>query len=267
MIAPAAERVDHDCEGEMDDICRGQHVNGTCGGCEMRQLRLCASVDAETRRKIHEVSQRIVFAKGRHIVDQGEPLDRVYFIRDGMIVLSKILEDGTRCVTGFLGPGDIISGIKHREGAYCTGTALTDVATCSFRREEFMHLLQENSQFGVIMLMFATDEIEAQHDHNVILTRKHVSERLAAFLLFLVNRWVGPGGVGRTATTLPMSRADIGDYLGVTIESVSRGLTKFREDGFISMPSRDRVVIENLPALYELSGLEEVPVSRGELGL
>jgi CRP/FNR family transcriptional regulator, anaerobic regulatory protein len=252
---------------DADDICRDPSAAQYCSGCLMHQIAVCTSMERAALEQIRGAAKLATFSKGKTIVEQGDKLDRVYFVRAGLIGLWRILEDGQRRVTGFLGPGDVLSGIKTREGAYCTAKAITAVRACYFERRDFLALLHEKSELGVVMLLTATDEIEAQNDHNILLGRKLLLERLAACLLMLAYRWTRPDEAGDGLVAPPISRTDIADYCGLTIESVSRGFTQLRVSGVISMPTRDRVILKNLPALHDLARFEEVPAGRAGFGL
>ena len=257
--------MSHGNGASANGICSDEHGDDKCVGCMMRQLSVCRHLSAAALEELKKSANFVTFAKSKLIVEQGEPLENVYFIRSGMVGLHRLLHNGDRRVTGFLGPGDILSGIKNRNGAYCTAMVISEVVACRFDRQNFISLLQSQSELGVIMLLTATDEIEAQNDHNILLSRKHVLERLAAFLLIVASRWEHHG---QTDTlNLPASRADIADYCGLTIESVSRGLTELRSKGVISMPTKSSIVLENSVALHDLAHIDDIPVGRVGVGL
>jgi CRP/FNR family transcriptional regulator len=104
------------------------------------------------------------------------------------------------------------------------------------------------------LLITATDEIEAQQDHITLLGRRRVGERLAAFLLVSNHRWPLNGGT-HPAVSLPMTRADIADHLGQTVESVSRAFKQLKTLGHIDLPKPNLVILKNVPALYGLAGV------------
>jgi CRP/FNR family transcriptional regulator len=138
-----------------------------------------------------------LFTKGRVVFEQDSPLDYVFLITGGMVKLFRLLADGGRQVTGFLGPGDLLGGIKRSAGAYCTAQAIVDVTACVFPRAGFLRLLQEYPDLCFSLLITATDEIEAHNDHIILLGHRRVPQRLAAFLLVLGHRWKTNGADGR----------------------------------------------------------------------
>lgn len=204
--------------------------------------------------------------EGSLLFDEDQVLDRVYIVLEGMIKLYHLLPDGQRQITGFLGPGDILGGIKRHATAHCGAEAITEVKLCGFNRARFLQLLRSQPDLCLRLLIAATDEIEAQHNHATLLGRRRADERLAAFLLLLSHRWPSDDYVDEVVA-LPMSRADIADHLGQTIESVSRGLRKFKRLGYIHLPKPSLVVLKNIPALCELAGFEDTPTRDITLGI
>lgn len=212
------------------------------------------------------MSSAVEFAKGAFILEQDQPVERVFIVTDGMVKLYRLLADGQRQITGFLGPGDLLGGIKGHGPSGCAAQALTTVEACAFRRPDFLRLVHDYPDLCFSLLIMATDEIEAQHDHLTLLGRKRVEERLAAFLLIASDRWRADDGDG-SIVSLPMRRADIADHLGQTAESLSRAFRKLRTLGYIDLPKPNRVILKNLPGLCHLAGFEEIPHRQVSLGL
>lgn len=247
-------------------FCQGRTAHGDCGNCVARQISICSNVDDKGLAELRAMSSHATFPEGKVIFDQDQRMDRVFIVVKGMIKLYHLLVDGQRQVTGFLGPGDVLGGIKRHAHSHCAAEAITEVELCGFERADLLRLLQEHPDLCLRLLVAATDEIEAQHFHAVLLGRKRASERLAAFLLLIGQRWKQRGhGLG--VVQLPMSRADIADHLGQTVESVSRGLTQLRNLGYIDLPKPSMVILKNIPALCHLAGFEELPEQNVTLGI
>jgi len=240
-----------------------------CEGCVARQISLCRNLDDAGIAALHAISSSRQFAKGDVIFEQDRPFDHVFIITQGFVKLFRLLADGRRQVSGFLGPGDILGGIKRDAGASCTAEALTETESCAFRRHSFLDLLRKYPDLGNAFLFIATDEIEAQNDHMVLLGRKHAPERVAAFLLLMEYRYrqARPNRIKTTITPLPMSRGDIADHLGLTIETVSRIFAEFRRRGLIDTPTQHDAVLIDAPALMKLAGIDGEPRPRIKLGL
>jgi CRP/FNR family transcriptional regulator len=212
------------------------------------------------------MSSKALFLKDSLLFEQDARLERVFFILKGMVKLYRLLPDGQRQITGFLGRGDVLGGIKRQAGAHCTAEAITDVRVCAFNRTEFLRFLQDHVDLCFRLLITATDEIEAQQDHITLLGRRRVGERLAAFLLVSNHRWPLNGGIN-PAVSLPMTRAEIADHLGQTVESVSRAFKQLKTLGYIDLPKPNLVILKNVPALYGLAGFDEMPAQHIALGL
>lgn len=237
-----------------------------CQGCVVRHMSLCSHVEKDDLNRLQSMSSEALFLKDSLLFEQDTRIERVFVIIEGMIKLYRLLPDGQRQITGFLGPGDLLGGIKRQAGAHCTAQAVTDVRVCAFARSDFLRFLQDHAELCFKLLITATDEIEAQQDHITLLGRRRVGERLAAFLLVSNHRWPLNGGA-HPAVVLPMTRADIADHLGQTVESVSRAFKQLKTLGHIDLPKPNLVVLKNIPALYELAGFEELPAHHIALGL
>jgi CRP/FNR family transcriptional regulator len=229
-------------------------------------MSLCAQVEESDLDELRSMSSKALFLKESLLFEQETRIERVFFIIEGMVKLYRLLPDGQRQITGFLGPGDVLGGIKRQAGAHCTAEAITNVRVCAFHRADFLQFLQEHADLCFRLLITATDEIEAQQDHITLLGRRRVGERLAAFLLVSNHRWPLNGGIN-PAVSLPMTRADIADHLGQTVESVSRAFKQLKTLGYIDLPKPNLVILKNLPALYGLAGFEEMPSQHIALGL
>lgn len=252
-----------------DPICPADLGADSCDDCVARRISLCRQLDDEGVAAVSAISSTRRFDKGTIIFEQDRRFDHVFIITQGFVKLYRLLADGRRQVSGFLGPGDILGGIKRDSGANCTAETLTPTECCGFQREKFLDLLRRYPDLGNAFLFIATDEIEAQNDHMVLLGRKHAPERVAAFLVLMEYRYrqVRPSRVKSAVTPLPMSRGDIADHLGLTIETVSRVFADFRRRGLIDTPTQHDAVLTNLPALMEIAGIDGEPRPRVKLGL
>ena len=235
-----------------------------CQQCVERHISLCTKLKEGVAGEVRSLATMGTFPAHVTVFEQESKLDRIYIIIDGMVKLYRDLIDGNRQITGFLGPGDILGGIKRSQGGHCTAETITEVAVCFFLRKEFERLMRLHPSLCFMLLFAATDEIEVQTGHLILLGRRRASERLATFLLMMSHRWEHHTTDG--VVHLPMSRSDIADYLGLTIETVSRMFAKFREEGLIYLPEPHVVHLKNLAALYHLSGMEDFPMPRATIG-
>jgi CRP/FNR family transcriptional regulator len=145
----------------------------------------------------------------------------------------KLLPDGRRQITGFLFAANFL-GIAASAGYSYSADAITDVQLCRFRRRQLRALFERFPKLESRMLGIATDELTAAQDQMLLLGRKTASEKLASFLLGMAKR-ARADGAAVNHVPLPMTRADIADYLGLTIETVSRTLSRFKRSGLIDI--------------------------------
>jgi CRP/FNR family transcriptional regulator len=237
-----------------------------CQACRVGKSSLCSKVADERLERLRGMSRSTLFAKDSILATQDSELEKVFIIVDGIIKLYQILPDGRRQIIGFLGPGDLLGSIKRNASVHSTAEAVTDVVACTFERGAFLEFLHESPDLMFELLINATDEIESQHDHVILLGCKRPHERLAAFLLLMQQRWPVARGNGESAH-IPMARADIADYLGLTVETVSRTFTRFKKLGFIALPRTNLVQFRDLAALYNVAGLTELPARGTSMGL
>ena len=182
---------------------------------------------------------------------EGDPARFVYNLTRGTLKLYKLLPDGRRQITGFAYPGDFI-GVDDSEVHAFTAEALEPAEYCRFTRERFMGFLEH--QRGVARELYATaiHDLAAAREQMVLLGRKRAGERLATFLLELFDRR-DPGDAGEQTLRLPMTRTDIGDYLGLTKETVSRAFTLLRRRRLIALQPHARIALLDRARLEQLA--------------
>jgi CRP/FNR family nitrogen fixation transcriptional regulator len=185
------------------------------------------------------------FAKGAEIFGENEPADYVYKVVSGTVRTYKILNDGRRQIEGFHFPGDIVGlevGSEHASSA----EAVSNTTVLVVRRSAILTAASRDSEVANQLWAYTARELNHARGHAMLLV-KTAQERVASFLLDLANRFSG------NAVELPMSRQDIADYLGLTIETVSRTLTQFQDESAIELPSSRRVVLRNRSALSSMN--------------
>ena len=187
----------------------------------------------------------MTFKKGAEIYGENEPADYIYKLVSGTARSYKILNDGRRQIQGFYFPGDIfgLEGGAEHEGS---AEAISDVTVLVVRRSAVLAAAARDGDVAQQLWAYTSRELRHARDHAMLLV-KTAQERVASFLLQLADR------VSGNAVELPMSRQDIADYLGLTIETVSRTLTQFQDEAAIELPSSRRVVLRNRLALNNLN--------------
>jgi len=187
------------------------------------------------------------------IVDEGDNAASVYEILDGGVILFKLLADGRRQIIELLGVGDVF-GFAAGQTFDVTAEALTPVRLAVFDRKA----AEADSEVRDRLFNRLRAQMCALHDHALLLGRKSAQERVATYLLRLVPGYSGFGCIGGTngsvRVRLAMTRQEIGDYLGLTIETVSRAFSSLRRDGVIAYSKQDEVAVPNICRLCRLTG-------------
>lgn len=227
----------------------GQHVD--CLHCKTRFLSVCNALDADDLQAMAQiVDPRCVPARST-LFSQGEDAGFVFNITEGMARLYKLLPDGRRQIIGFALPGDFL-GISLSDRFSFSADAVDDMRVCRMARARFSVLLDTMPHLLRRLHEMAANELMIAQDQLVVLGRRSAEERLAVFLLGLRRRFARIHHLSPTVP-LPMVRQDIADYLGLTIETVSRTFSKmFRDKTLLNIPDGVRILeLERLEALTE----------------
>jgi len=167
------------------------------------------------------------YKRGTEIHGENEPADYVYQVKKGVVRSYKLLSDGRRQIGAFHLVGDIF-GLTNGENHRFTAEAVVDTTLWLMKRRSLEVISQTDGVLARNLLSLTTRSLQHAEDHMLLLGRKDSLEKVATFLLEMDKRLVD-------AMTLPMSRRDIGDYLGLTLETVSRALSRLRRAGAISL--------------------------------
>jgi CRP/FNR family transcriptional regulator len=197
------------------------------------------------------MAARLSIAPRRTLFDEGDGADYVFSITRGAVSLSKALSDGRRQITGFLFDGDFV-GLAHGDSCAYTAEALTPLDVCRFPRARFEAYVAEHPNVERRLLEIASTELAAAQDQMLLLGRKTAVERLASFLIRLSDRAVLRARPGNPIA-LPMTRSEIADYLGLTIETVSRTITHLRRMGAIELDGLHQVRMTSEETLRRLA--------------
>ena len=231
-------------------LCPNGNTSIECSHCKVRALSLCSALEPDELEAMDKLARHVGFEKHQTLFAQGEPAESVYNITAGSVRLFKLLPDGRRQVVGFALPGDFL-GLSLSERNGFSAEALSATSTCQFPRTAFSALLDAKPHLLRRLHAMASHELSLAQDQMVILGRRTAEEKVAAFLLGLRKRWARIDG-STVRAPLPMSRQDIGDFLGLTVETVSRMMTKLaREKVIVITP--DGVRLLDLPRLEALA--------------
>ncbi|MGO4525393.1 helix-turn-helix domain-containing protein [Microvirga sp. 2MCAF35] len=187
------------------------------------------------------------FAKDEEIFAEGDRAAFVYKVLSGVVRTSKLMSDGRRQIDAFHLAGDIFgieAGDEHR---FCA-ESIGDCVVVAYRRTHLASLAGNDAQLAHDMTMGMMRSLVRAQNHMLLLGRKSALEKIATFLLDMAGRTAD-----ESAVDLPMSRTDIADHLGLTIETVSRSFTQLERQGIIALPSARHVVLRNRAALERLN--------------
>jgi len=229
-----------------------QTIKVACSNCNLRELCMPLGLNAAELLRIDEVvSQRKKIAKGESLFRNGDKFNALYAIRTGFFKTCVSSEDGRDQVTGFQMAGEImgLDGIVSDHHT-CDAIALEDAEVCVMPFEHIEELSREINALQHHVHKIMSREIVREHGVMLLLGSMRAEERLAAFLLNLVQR-LHARGFSQSELVLRMTREEIGSYLGLKLETVSRTFSKFVEDGIVEVKQR-HVRILNTEALKTL---------------
>ena len=189
----------------------------------------------------------MTFGRDEEIFGEGEPADCLYRVVSGAVRTFRVLTDGRRQINDFYLPSDLF-GLDATTEHRLTAEAVSDSRILVVRRRAVMELAARDPAVAGRFWALATQGLRRSQDHILMLGRKSASERVATFLVDCARR-----AGAEDSFELPMSRQDMADFLGLTIETVSRTLTQLQGSGMIGLPSYRRVVLRNLRGLTRLS--------------
>jgi CRP/FNR family transcriptional regulator len=222
-----------------------------CETCGSRVAGLCRPLDAAAIDEMSSEADQMSMPARSTIFREGDPAGRVYTLIDGTAKLTRLLPDGKQQVVGFRFPGDIIGYTTQGEYPF-DAELLTEAKLCRLERRRLETLLQRYPTLERRLLDLCVQELAATQEQLVTVGRKSAEARVAAFLLSLVEARRRRRSEGRVLE-MPMTRADIADFLGLTLETVSRTFTAFRKRGWLREPVHQRVELLDIGALAALA--------------
>ncbi len=181
----------------------------------------------------------------------GDNADFLYEVLEGTLMAFTILPDGRRQIFDFYHAGDIV-GLSHEGAYYSNCVAIAPTKVRCIPQSALARVASENSEIAFKLFNFAADHVFGLQSHFVVLGRKSAPEKIATFLLDLVHRVADEDAIC-ALIELPMKRAEIADYLGMTIETVSRNMSKLRSAGIIEFSEPGVVTVPDVSRLEELA--------------
>ena len=238
----------------LAEACPNEGRSNPCTMCSARQLSVCGVLADEGLQRLSGISENQTFQVGEILVREGDPATNLFNITSGSVRVYKLLPDGRRQIVGFLFAGDFL-GLATGDRYAFSAEALSPGSACRFHKKAYRKMLVELPDLETALLDRASHELQAAHNQMLLLGRKTAVERLASFLMDLSHRDRRAGGEGRIIQ-LPMTRAEIADYLGLTTETVSRVTSRLKVRGVIRLLTLHSLSIEKPAELATLAGLD-----------
>lgn len=192
------------------------------------------------------VSTEEHYARDEELYGEGEPAEFVHEVASGALRSYKLLSDGRRQIAGFHLPGDLV-GIESGSTYQLTGEAMVDTVTRLFRRRSLEACAEQDGALAYRLWSATALGLRQAKDHMLLLGRKTAMERVASFLLEMAHRLNA-----NPSMELPMSRQDIADYLGLTLETVSRIFSQLQKEGLLVLSDARRVSLMDTDRLKNM---------------
>ncbi|WP_421696405.1 Crp/Fnr family transcriptional regulator [Aestuariivirga sp.] len=229
-----------------------------CDHCSVRHQAVCGAMDDVQVKKLAHIAHRKKVPAGQTIISDEEPVDFFANVISGAIKLTKTLPDGRQQIVGLLFAPDFLGRAYSKNNPY-TAEAATDVEICTFPNAAFERLVGEYPGLQQRLFQHTLDELDAAREWMLLLGRKTAEEKVASFLYMLARRSLLTSCAHKSsemtaAFELPLTRSDMADYLGLTIETVSRQLTRLKTSNVIRLSTNRLIMVPDLDRLAQSAG-------------
>ncbi|MEI4473508.1 transcriptional regulator FnrL [Frigidibacter sp. MR17.24] len=227
-----------------------------CGDCPIRHRAVCARCESDELKRLEDMKTYRSYEAGQTVVWAGDEMDFVASVVSGIATLTQALEDGRTQMVGLLLPSDFVGRPGRSRAAY-TVTATSDLLMCSFRRKPFELMLAETPSVAQRLLQMTLDELDAAREWMLLLGRKSAREKIASLLAIIARRDATlrlTSPQGRINFDLPLTREAMADYLGLTLETVSRQISALKRDGVIELEGKRHVTVPDFDELLAEAG-------------
>ena len=227
-----------------------------CGDCPIRFRAVCARCEADELAKLDQIKYYRSFQAGATLIWAGDRMDFVASVVSGIATLTQTLEDGRTQMVGLLLPSDFV-GRPGRDRTPYNVTATTDLLMCCFRKKPFEELMARTPAIGQRLLEMTLDELDAAREWMLLLGRKTAREKIASLMAIVARRDAAlhlRQPQGKMVFDLPLTREAMADYLGLTLETVSRQISALKRDGIIELEGKRHVTVPDYNRLLEEAG-------------
>lgn len=233
-----------------------KHAPQDCGDCPIRHRAVCSRCEADELALLDSMKYYRSFQAGQTVIWSGDRMDFVASVVSGIATLTQTMEDGRRQMVGLLLPSDFV-GRPGRPTAPYDVTATSDLVMCCFRSKPFEDLMSTTPHIAQRLLEMTLDELDAAREWMLLLGRKTAREKIASLLAILARRESGlklRTAKGAITFDLPLTREEMADYLGLTLETVSRQMSALKRDGVIELEEKRRIGVPDFDALMNETG-------------
>ncbi len=227
-----------------------------CSSCPIRHRAVCAKCETDELHLLEGIKYYRSFEAGQTVIFSGDQMEFVGSVISGVATLTQTMEDGRRQMVGLLLPSDFV-GRPGRAGSAYDVTATTDMVMCCFRKKPFEDLMHTTPHVAQRLLEMTLDELDAAREWMLVLGRKTAREKIASLLSIVARRSMVAGSqtaVESVSFDMPLTREAMADYLGLTLETVSRQVSALKKDGVIELPGKRRIAVPDIARLMEEAG-------------
>jgi len=230
---------------QPDTYCttRNKINNHRCAQCSVRLIAFCGILEESDILQLEKISKNISFSKGKNIFFQGDPVRSFYNIKQGSIKIYKLSHDGRKQIVGFLYQGDFL-GMSDQEVYTYNAEALEDTLLCQFNKTVLENFFLKFPKVENKILNIVNHELAVAQDQIFLLGKYSARERVLQFFLNISNQREKLGW-GGNPIRLSMSRSDIANYLGLTIETISRTIAELKNEQIIRMIGTHDIFLNN----------------------
>lgn len=237
-------------------LAEAPRLHQECGSCPIRHRAVCARCDTDELLELEQIKYYRSYQAGQGIVWSGDQTEFVASVVSGIATLTQTMEDGRRQMVGLLLPSDFVGRPGRGVAAYDV-TATTDVVMCCFRKKPFEDLILRTPHVAQRLLEMTLDELDAAREWMLLLGRKTAREKIASLIAIIARREASLKQIqaqGQMVVELPLTREEMADYLGLTLETVSRQISALKRDGVIVLDGKRIIHIPDFDRLLEEAG-------------
>jgi CRP-like cAMP-binding protein len=224
---------------------------GKCEQCIVREFSSLKALNKEELLKVAECKTSYTIKKGEHIFEEGESVNGIYCIKDGVCKLSKLSANGKDQIVKLVKPGELLGqrSMISDEPANLSAVALEDMEVCFIPKSEIIGFFDKNNQFSMNMMKTICGDLKEADDHMVSMAQKTVKERLAETLIYLEDTF-GKNEDG--SLRIQLSREELAGMIGTATESCIRLLSEFNKDQLIELIGK-KIVLKNIGKLRKIA--------------